>query len=57
MLRYRGEQNAGILEIVNHLLLLSLFLPADATLVPKHFADMVQYAYIINHVHLVVGVV
>ena len=49
----QGEQNAGILEVVNHLSLLSFFLPADDILVPKHVADRAQYACILNNVHLV----
>ena len=48
----QGEQNPGILEVFNHLSL-SIFLPADDTLVPKHVADTAQHAYIINSVPLV----
>jgi hypothetical protein len=48
-----GEQNAGILEVVNHLLFLSFFLSADDTLVQKHVAGRARYAYIIKNVHLI----
>ena len=51
MYHLQGEPNAGILKVVNRLSL-SIFLPADGTLVPKHVVDRVQYAYIINNVHL-----
>ena len=36
----QGEPNAGILDVVNHLPL-SIFLPADGKLVPKHVVDRV----------------